>query len=366
MREAVVTGVGLVSPLGTRLEAAARCVAAGTAAPLRDGGMYVEEIPVDLVPPDKRTRLGRLDRLSRLFLSASYLAIQDAGLDTTALDAERFGLSLGTGLGCLLTDEQYYRRVLEKGLAAASPQLFAYTVSSAAAGEISIAMGIKGPNATCHMGLAAGAGAVGYAADWIRQGRADVVLAGGADALGPALVEALRDMDLLKDPAAARPHADAAPGICPSEAAVVFVLESAEHAREHGRRTRARVRGWAAGFEPTLTRPPRETQGIAAALRRALAKSGLAPADVGLILTSAHGTPIDAVEGDALHDVFPQVPPPTITPKAVHGECFGASGALAAALAIGLWEASGAAGSAALISAVCYSGNVVGLILSRE
>src|SRR5439155_3593013 len=131
-------------------------------------------------------------------------------------------LSFGTGFGCLLTDAAYYQKVVEHGLAAASPRLFAYTVSSAAAGEVSIALGVKGPNVTTHMGFAAGLGAVGYGFDLIQMGKADVVLAGGADVIGPALVTALQDMDLLKPRSAARPFRDAVPGVYPSEAAVVL------------------------------------------------------------------------------------------------------------------------------------------------
>jgi len=387
MPDAVVTGVGVVSPLGSGLERITRRFAAGEPAPLCEGGMIADDIPLELVPADKRQRLGRLDRLSRLFLSASYLAVDDAELSPERLDSERFGLSFGTGLGCLLTNEEYYRRIVEKGLAAASPQLFAYTVSSAAAGEISIALGIRGPNVTNHVGLAAGAGALGYAADWIRAGKADVVLAGGADVIGPALVEALRDMELLKAPEQARPFADAVPGLCPAEAAVVFLLESDEHARRRGARARARLAGWAAGFEPTLTRRPPARLGITAALRRALDDAEIRPQDIATVFCSAHGTPLDEVECGALRDVFLEHCPALLAPKALHGECFGAGGALAAALAVGLWtfcpepqraplfDLQGAplppgAGprpeerGAALISSLCYSGNCVGLVLA--
>lgn len=414
MPEAVITGVGLVSPLGAGLARATRQFAAGKAAEVRDGGMYVDEVPLDLVPADRRARLGRLDRLSRFFVSASHLAVHDAELVPDRLDAERFGLSFGTGLGCLLADEEYYRRILEKGLAAASPQLFAYTVSSAAAGEVSIAFGIKGPNVTSHFGTAAGAGAIGYGADWIREGTADVVLAGGADVIGAPLVEALRDMDLLKGPDRARPFIDAVPGVCPAEAAVVFVLESVDHARRRGARVRARVHGWTAGFEPTMTRRQIDPRGITTTLRRALRDAGVAPSEVASVFASAHGTPVDAAEHDALREVLPDSGATVLAPKVLHGDCFGASSAVAAALAVGLWtylpetiEWPGSLGSlrslqslqslespaspgasrgtsgtpgtaatqaakrdggsivpgAALVSSLCYSGNVVGLVL---
>src|SRR6185295_702351 len=111
--------------------------------------------------------------------------VGDAGLPLDLDAGERTGLCFGTALGCLLTNAEYYDKIVEQGPSAASPRLFAYTVSSAAAGEVSIALGIHGPNVTQHVGFAAGLGAVGYGFDLIEMDRADVVLAGGADANGP-------------------------------------------------------------------------------------------------------------------------------------------------------------------------------------
>jgi 3-oxoacyl-[acyl-carrier-protein] synthase II len=132
----------------------------------------MDAIPLDAVPADKRARVGRLDRVCRLTLAAAFLALDDAGLQIPAtVAADRVGLSVGTALGCLLSDAEFYERVVEQGPAAASPRLFAYTVSSAAAGEVSTVLGIHGPNSTAHMGLAAGAGAIGYGLDLIRSPR---------------------------------------------------------------------------------------------------------------------------------------------------------------------------------------------------
>src|SRR6185369_13541882 len=157
----VVTGIGVLSPLGHTVEELTRRVLAGArAASAADGGVYMDAIPLDAVPADKRARVGRLDRVCRLTLAAAFLAIDDAGLQIPAtVAADRVGLSVGTALGCLLSDAEFYEKVVEQGPTAASPRLFAYTVSSAAAGEVSIALGIHGPNSTSHMGLAAGLGA---------------------------------------------------------------------------------------------------------------------------------------------------------------------------------------------------------------
>jgi 3-oxoacyl-[acyl-carrier-protein] synthase II len=394
----VITGIGVVSPLGlTAREVATRfCSGDSVVGPLSgmgvDGarGAAVVDIPLDAIPADKRTHSGRLDRLCRLFLSAAYLSVDAAALRIEDEDSERVGLSFGTGLGCLLTNAEYNQRLVAHGPTAASPRLFAYTVSSAAAGEVSIALGIKGPNVTAHAGLAAGLQAIGYGCDLIRMGKADVVLAGGADALGEALVRGLGDMRLLKSRDAV-PFRDRVAGVCPAEGAAVVVLERAEHALQRGVRALARIDGYAAGFEPTLTRRERECTGIAETMRRALTLSGRAAGDVGLAMTSAHGTALDGVELAALRAVFAAEGAPLLcAPKAAWGETFGAEGALSLALATALLNGPAAladgitfdlAGAPlqgrqaqpllrraqlALVHSLCYSGPTVALVVAHE
>jgi 3-oxoacyl-[acyl-carrier-protein] synthase II len=394
----VITGIGVVSPFGHSVEELVRgFCGAQHAAPLQErDAELVTDIPLSAVPEDKRARIGRLDRLCRFFLSASYLAVRAAALkigdpDVGAQHAapERVGLSFGTGLGCLLTDEEYNRKVVEQGPSAASPRLFAYTVSSAAAGEVSIALGIKGPNVTAHMGFAAGLGALGYGYDLIQMGKADVVLAGGADVIGPALLVALRAMGLLKRREQARPFLDAVPGVFPGEAAVVAVLERRDRARQRGAPCWGRIEGYSAGFEPTITRHDRQHTGVAQTLHRAMAMSRLQPSDIGAVMCSAHGTPIDHTERAALVEVFGRTGAPLLlAPKAVVGEYLGASGVLALALAAGAWRHSlrlrdevsfdlngeavtGAEASVrlaskplVLVNALCYSGNIVSLVFA--
>lgn len=393
----VITGIGVVSPLGTSIgDIAARFCAGETAVgPLHAMGAdaavgaIVDDIPLTRVPADKRQHIGRLDRLCRLFLSASYLAVDAAALHVEELDAERVGLSFGTGLGCLLTNAEYNQKLVDHGPSAASPRLFAYTVSSAAAGEVSIALGIKGPNVTSHAGLAAGLQAIGYGCDLIRTGKADVVLAGGADALGAAVVHGLADMGLLK-PGAAVPFADRIRGVCPSEGAAVIVLEREALARQRGAQVYARVDGYALGFEPRLTQRSPEYTGIVETMRRAVALSGRAVDDVGLVIASAHATALDALELAALRTVLGDRAVALCAPKVAWGETFGADGALSLALAAELLAAPGRmadgialdlsgaplqadealrrmrAGPLALVHSLCYSGPTVTLVAARE
>jgi 3-oxoacyl-[acyl-carrier-protein] synthase II len=365
MSAVVITGVGVVSPLGHSVAELTRRWRAGErAASGPDGGVLIDGIPFDAVPPEARARSGRLDRICRLFLAATCLAVDDAALRIAPEDAERIGLSFGTGLGCLLSDAEFYEKVVEQGAAAASPRVFAYTVSSAAAGEVSIALGIHGPNVTAHMGLAAGLGAIGYGCDLIQTGKADVVLAGGADANGPALIRGLRDMRLLKTAEQARPFRDAIAGVWPSEGSAVVVLERADRARRRAAPIRARIDGYAAGFEPTLTSAAPLRDGIVSTLTRSLAASGRSATDIGAVYASAHGTPLDACERAALREALGEPEREPIAPKQLWGESFAASGPLSLALAVGLFAETPPIADAVLISSVCYSGNVVGLVLS--
>jgi 3-oxoacyl-[acyl-carrier-protein] synthase II len=371
----VITGIGVVSPLGASAQTLAARVAAGASAlaPLpgfADAcGAAVVDIPLDAIPVDARPRIGRLDRLCRLFLAATYRALDDARLDIRRTDAERVGVAFGTGLGCLLTNAEYNEKIVHGGPAAASPRLFAYTVSSAAAGEVSIALGIKGPNLTAHQGVAAGLGAIGYAFDVIGAGKADIVVAGGADALGDALLRGLADMGLLRSTVDGSPSGVCAPGICPSEGAAVLVLERADHARARGARTWGRIDGYAAGFEPTLTQRERTPTALVETMRRALARGAQTPADVDLVVASAHGTPVDGTEQAAFASVFAGRPlPQVIAPKSAWGECFAAHGALSVALAAAWSRGEAAPGPVrlALIHALCYSGPTVALLLARD
>lgn len=369
-RDIVITGFGIVCPLATTLTELVRRFEQGDrvapSAALAGRGALTEEIPLDVVPHDQRGRVGRLDRLCRLYLSASYMALDSAGLSPArpigGHDPARCAISFGTGLGCVLTNAAYNRKFVERGARAASPQLFAYTVSSAAAGEVSIALGITGPNLTAHHGVAAGLGALGYAADLIELGKADLVLAGGADACGPDLVDALDEIGALS----VRPRSGT--GVFPSEAAVVAILEDGEHARRRGARILAHVDGYAAGFEPSLATRERMPDGIESTASRALERSGRGAAEISTVWPSACGTALEELERRALTRALGPRGTAVIRPsKPALGETFAAAGMLALALGVtSSGETAGARDTVAMIHSLCYSGNTVATIVSRQ
>jgi 3-oxoacyl-(acyl-carrier-protein) synthase len=208
------------------------------------------------LPEIARTRAARAERITRLVLAAGGAALDAAGLAASDGPARpRVGVVVGTAFGCFLTNDAYARR-LDVDAAAASPRLFAATVSNAAAGELGIAFRLGGPAVTLTAGAVAGTAALGHASDMLRAGRADALVAGGADATGIGLTEWMAAGGF-------------APGAPPSDAAAFVVLETADTARRRGARVAGTILGWALGFD--------DREDVAA---RALADAGVGPGDV--------------------------------------------------------------------------------------
>lgn len=296
------------------------------------------------LPEAVRVRAARSERLSHLALAAAGPALATAGLlACEGPPRPRLGVVLGTAFGCFLTNAAYQRRLAEGGPPAASPRLFAATVSNAAAGEVAIAFRLGGPGVTLTAGAAAGLVALGHATDLLRAGHADALLAGGTDALGDALARWLGDGGL----AVGRPVA---------EAAALLVLERAECARDRNAAVRAEVVGHAAGFEPD-PEDARAGDGLAAAVSAALAQAEVGPGAVGLVVSAAPPA-WAAVEDRALARALGTASPPRVVPKDVYGETLGAAGPLGLLAAL----AEGSAGSIALVLDVCASGHVAALV----
>jgi 3-oxoacyl-[acyl-carrier-protein] synthase II len=193
---------------------------------------------LDTLPEPVRTRAGRAERVTQLVLSAAAPALAMAGLATTDGDPRpRIGVVLGTAFGCFLTNAAYQRRFAEGGPASASPRLFAATVSNAAAGELAIAYRLGGPAVTLTAGTVGGLAAIGHAVDLLRARQADVLVAGGMDAVDAALERWIADGGL--------------PAASPlGEGAAVLVLERADHARLRGARALGIVGDYELAFDP--------------------------------------------------------------------------------------------------------------------
>jgi len=178
-------------------------------------------------------RAGRVERVSQLALVAGHRALRDAGLEIgEGPPRPGLGVALGTALGCFLTNAAHQRRLIDGGPASASPRLFAATVSNAAAGELTIALRLGGPNVTLTAGVASGLAAMAHGAGLLRRGQAAAMLSGGMDALGDPVHAWLAQGGLRQGRRRAM------------EGAAVFVLET--HEASHARR--APSRGWMLGW----------------------------------------------------------------------------------------------------------------------
>lgn len=330
-----VTGIGLVSPFGR-----GKAAALDAMRDARSGIRNITSIDASSlqcriageVPPDAHEGLHKgHDRFTRFALIAAEEAAAQAG--DLGVDPLRLGVLLGTGLGgCETLDHSYRRYYGERSRI--PPMSIPMTMYNAASSAVSTKLGAKGLAYSVVSACASSAHAIGLAAQAIRAGQADAVIAGGSDApLTPGIIsawESLRVLAIDNDhPAAAcRPFSADRKGLVLAEGAAVFVLESMERARSRG----AEILGEIAGFGATsdaghITDP--SADGAARAMQQALADARLNPGEVGYV--NAHGTGTranDATETAAIHAVFGAHLPPVSSTKSLHGHAMGASGAI--------------------------------------
>lgn len=317
-RRVVLTGAGVVSPLGVGRAEFLQALRAGTVAigPARwpDDGDGRARLAAEL-PDDRHRRLvdrayaRRLDQLGLLTLAATRLALQDAAFTITRAKSERVGMVFGTGTGPMETVTALSDTIIKEGPHKVNPRLFPNSVMNAAAGHACLAFQIRGPLSTVSNGCTSGLTALGYAADLIRQGRADVMLAVGADELTPHLHLGYAELGLLTG-TRVQPYDRARSGMALGTGAVAFVLESAEHAAARGATPLAELLGHAitsdayrvAGNEPSGA-------AIAECMTRALTDADIPAGRVGGVYGDARGVrSIDLAEAIAIRKALPAVP----------------------------------------------------------
>ncbi|WAC73411.1 beta-ketoacyl-[acyl-carrier-protein] synthase family protein [Roseateles sp. SL47] len=284
------------------------------------------------MPPAQRNLY---DRHSLLGLQAAAEAWTQANLPATAMAPDRAAVAWGTGLGGSNSLQQSYTEVLTKE----SPRVHPYTVvrvmSNSAASHLSMRYQLRAAMLTLSNACASSAQALGEALLLMRQGRADLVLAGGSEAmLNPGSVAAWQAMGVMAPPEvddpsqSCRPFDDQRRGLVLGEGAAALVLETASHARARGASALAVLAGYGHSVDAVhLSRP--DADGQERALRAALADAGLTPDQIGYV--NAHGTATevgDAVEAESLARVFGPRGVPVSATKALHGHLIGAGGAL--------------------------------------
>lgn len=351
-RKIAITGIGLVSPLGVGTQETWRAVRAGesgigpitlfdaTAYPTRIAGEVKDFTPEDFVP---KKLLRQMDRFIQLAAVGAKMAVEDAGLHEDKPEPERFGCIVGAGLGGIRTIEQSYENLLAKGPRhGISPYFVPQIIVNLAPGQISIMFGCKGPNISMVSACSTGAHSIGEAARMIERGDADVIIAGGAEStISPLSVGgfcASRALSKRNDePAkASRPFTASRDGFVLSEGAGIVILEGMDHARARGARIVAQLAGYAANADAYhITAPSPGGEGAARCMRLALRDAGIAPEQVGYINAHGTSTAADAVETQAIRDVFGDHAYKGLavsSTKSMHGHLLGAAGGLEAAL----------------------------------
>ncbi|HWE57820.1 MAG TPA: beta-ketoacyl-ACP synthase II [Acidimicrobiales bacterium] len=349
-RRVVVTGIGIVSPLGLDAPTTWTALAAGRSGVGKISRFDASEFPVRIAAevegfePETvfgRRRAKHLDRVSQFALVAAGQAMAQSGLDVSG-DTSRIGTMWGTGIGGIHSLEEGLAVLDDRGPDWVSPYTLPMMIPNMVAGHVAMEWGLRGYSSCTVTACSASAQAIGESLDLIRAGRVDAVVCGGAEAsitrVGVAGFGAMKALSTRNDDpeAASRPFDAGRDGFVMGEGAAALILEERAGAVARGATILAEVVGYGATSDAYhMTQPHPEADGAVRSMREALADAGLAPADVGYI--NAHGTstpPNDRIETLALKKVFGERVPPVSSTKSMTGHTLGAAGALEAAVCV--------------------------------
>ena len=344
-KRVVVTGLGCVTPLGPDVQSTWSALLAGTSGvgPIThfDTSDFDVKIAAEIKGFDPAAIMSpkearRLDRFVHLGLVAANEACRDAGLEITAENDARIGVIAGSGIGGLASLSSGFNTLHTRGPDRISPFLVVQMLVDLLPGQVSINLGIKGPNFSVVSACATSGNAIGEAAEIIKRGDADVMLAGGSEAgivpIGVAAFHAMRALSTRNDEPtrASRPFDKDRNGFVMGEAGGMVVLESLEHAQARGARIHAELAGYGTTADAHhVSSPSEQGEGAANAMRIALRKADLSPRDVDYVNAHATSTPvgdlaesmsIKAVFGAGAYDV------PVSATKSMTGHLLGAAG----------------------------------------
>ena len=301
----------------------------------------VKDFDATTVASAKEVR--KLERNVLLALGAGREAVADAGLDG-AYSPDRIGILFGTAIGGFLGMMEQHDILRERGPTRVSPTFIPSVLADAASGQLAISLGYRGPNYAPVSACATGSHAVGEAAELVRRGDADAVLAGGAEAcMHPLILAGFCSMRGLvaeeEDPRlASRPFDATRAGFVMGEGACVLVVEELEAARKRGATVYAEILGYGASNDAHhMAQPDPDFVGVAEMMRRALASAGVEPEQVGYINAHGTSTPLgDLAETNAIKEVFGKhaYDLAVSSTKSVTGHCFGAAGAIEAMMCV--------------------------------
>ncbi|ETS99818.1 beta-ketoacyl-ACP synthase II [Providencia sp. PROV188] len=346
-RRVVVTGLGMLSPVGNAVESSWKAVCDGqsgislidhfdtTNHATKFAGLVKDFNYEDFDISRKDAK--KMDPFIQYGIAAGYQAIKDAELEVTEANATRIGLAIGSGIGGLGLIQDNCESMLHGGPRKVSPFFVPSTIINMVAGHLSIMYGFRGPSISIATACTSGVHNIGHAARMIAYGDADVMLAGGAEKattpLGVAGFGAARALSTRNDDpqAASRPWDKDRDGFVLGDGAGVIVLEEYEHAKARGAKIYAEVAGFGMSSDAYhMTSPPENGEGAALAMVNALNDAGIKPSDIGYI--NAHGTSTpagDLAEAQAVISVFGEDTNVLVSStKSMTGHLLGAAGAI--------------------------------------
>jgi 3-oxoacyl-[acyl-carrier-protein] synthase II len=352
-RRVVITGLGVVSPIGTGKEEtwSGLMECRSTAHRIRrfDPEPFAVQIACEIPDFDpsrwmEHRDARRFDRAVQFAVAASQMALEDASLQPAAVDRDRAGVIVGSGAGGLETIFRGHMDLFEKGPMRVNPLTGAMMLPDMAAGQVAIMTGFRGPNFCVVSACATGSNAIGEAAEIIKRGDADVMLAGSTEAgLTPFGVAAFHRVGAVstrnaEPERASRPFDVDRDGFVFGEGAGMVVLETVEHARARGAVIQAELAGYGTTADAFhISAPAADGSGAALAMRNALIKARAQPEDVDYINAHGTGTPLNDISetraiklalGDHAYSV------PISSTKSMHGHLLGAAGSLEAAITV--------------------------------
>jgi 3-oxoacyl-[acyl-carrier-protein] synthase II len=321
-RRVVITGMGVLTPVGNDLETFWRSLKNGVSGIRRieafDTTNYETKIAgevrgFDPKPFFKNPKdIRRSDRFAQFAMAAAKMAIADGGIDLEKIQRDRFGVIVSSGIGGLKTLEEQHTTLLTKGPSRSSPFTIPMLISNIAGGLISMEFGLRGPNLCIVTACATSANAIGESWRIIKFGDADIFLSGGSEAaiveIGVAGFSAMKALSRRNDEPerASRPFDRDRDGFVMSEGAGVVVVEELEHAKARGARIYCEIAGYGLSADAYhMTAPPPDGEGAARAMQLALDCAGISPEEVDYINAHATSTDIgDVCETKAIKKVF--------------------------------------------------------------
>lgn len=351
-RRVVVTGMGLLSPIGNTVESAWQAALGGQSGIGLIDSFDASEFSVKIAGNVKDFDVAdymsvkearRMDRFIQLGIAAAVQAIEDAGLESEAADADRIGVAIGSGIGGIQTIEDTNQTLVKSGPRRVSPFFIPGVVINMISGNVSIRYGFKGPNIAIVTACTTGTHNIGMGARMIQYGEADVMVVGGAEAAtSPIAVAGFASMKALStrndDPAAAsRPWDEERDGFVLGEGAGVLVLEDYERAKARDAKIYAEVSGYGMSADAYhITGPAEDGAGGASSMIHALRDGGLNPEQIGYVNAHGTSTPLgDVAETMGIKRVFGDQPNLCVSSsKSMIGHLLGAAGSVEAILTI--------------------------------